>query len=318
MVNYENRHLITVVIPTYNRALTIERAVKSVITQTYKNLEIIIVDDASTDNTCDILNKLEIENNIHIIKHEQNMGGSVARNTGIYAAKGEYIAFLDSDDEWLPNKLSEQMKIIRKDKEVGMVYTNYYLVDQDTNKIMSLYTNKHINNVLYNLLFCNFIGSTSTILVKKDCMMKICGFDANLPSCQDWDIYIRIAHLYKIVGIDEPLIKYYIHNNSITGSQEKSLMGHEIVLNKILEIAENSSIYKNKLNKIKAVHTFNLAHIMLRFDEFEKARKYFIKALLLYPYNFRYFTSVIVSLFGENTYFYIKKYFNILRKLLRE
>jgi glycosyltransferase involved in cell wall biosynthesis len=116
---------VSVIIPTYNRAGLLKRAIQSVLNQIYQDFEIIIVDDASTDNTENVIESFK-EHRIRYIKHESNKGAAVARNTGIKFANENYIAFQDSDDEWLPEKLEKQMEIIEHaSPRVGVVYTGY-------------------------------------------------------------------------------------------------------------------------------------------------------------------------------------------------
>lgn len=126
--------LVSVIIPTYNRANLILQAVKSVLNQTYKNFEIIIVDDGSSDNTEDVINVIH-DNRIRYIKHAINKGASAARNTGIREAKGKYIAFQDSDDHWLPDKLEKQVKRIENTPDhVGAVFGGYWIIGKEMKK----------------------------------------------------------------------------------------------------------------------------------------------------------------------------------------
>jgi glycosyltransferase involved in cell wall biosynthesis len=120
---------VSVIIPTYNRAHLIGRAIQSVLKQTYQDFEVIVVDDGSIDNTEEVVKKIQ-ENRVYYYKHDKNKGGSAARNTGISLAKGEYIAFQDSDDEWLPEKLEKQIGVFNNQtKNVGVVYTGFYRIE---------------------------------------------------------------------------------------------------------------------------------------------------------------------------------------------
>lgn len=135
---------VSVIIPTYNRAHLVGRAIQSVLNQTYKDFELIIVDDGSTDNTEDIIKKYQKKDErIKYIRRKKNKGGSVARNTGINAAIGEYIAFLDSDDEWLTEKLERQMKVFKStSSEVGVVYSGFFRINDRRNEIESIFNPK--------------------------------------------------------------------------------------------------------------------------------------------------------------------------------
>ncbi|TAK34595.1 MAG: glycosyltransferase family 2 protein, partial [Saprospiraceae bacterium] len=122
---------VSVIIPTYNRAKTIERAIDSVLNQTFSDLELIVVDDCSTDFTVDVIKQYTDERLIYI-RHENNRGEGGARNTGIRNSRAKYIAFLDSDDEWFPNKLEKQMPVIQEsDSKVGIVYSHYIMQYED-------------------------------------------------------------------------------------------------------------------------------------------------------------------------------------------
>src|SRR5688572_2235335 len=127
---------VSVIIPTHNRAESVFNAVTSVIKQTLEDIEIIVVDDASNDNTAEALARLR-DKRIRFIRHEMNKGGAAARNTGILNCKSDYIAFLDDDDEWLPEKLAKQMAVLlASPPEVGCVYTGYFDVERSTKRVI--------------------------------------------------------------------------------------------------------------------------------------------------------------------------------------
>lgn len=122
----ENKPTVSIIIPTYNRSQLIARAVKSVLNQTYQNFELIIIDDGSTDNTRELVTSFNDER-IRYIRHEENKGEAAARNTGLKAARCDYIAYQDSDDEWLPEKLARQIELLQDaSPEVGVIYTGFW------------------------------------------------------------------------------------------------------------------------------------------------------------------------------------------------
>ena len=127
---------VSVVIPTHNRANLVGRAIQSVLDQTYRDFELIVVDDASTDGTEEVTKALN-DNRIRYIHHMMNRGASGARNTGIENANGEYIAFLNDDDEWLPEYLDQMISFLEaKDRSIGLVYCPFYRIDPDTNEVL--------------------------------------------------------------------------------------------------------------------------------------------------------------------------------------
>lgn len=225
--------LISVIIPTYNRAKTIIRAIESALKQTYTNMEIIIVDDASGDNTGEIVKGIE-DSRIKYIKHETNKGGAAARNTGIDEAKGEYVAFLDSDDVWLPEKIEKQVKLFeRSDPKIGVIYTGFYRTDED-DRITEHVTPSKKGDLYNRLLEGNFIGTTSVIMAKRECLKQVGGFNASLPSCQDWDLYIRLSKVCHYDYILDPLVRFFCGegHNKITSNKQWVILGHKYIFDK--------------------------------------------------------------------------------------
>ena len=199
--------LVSVIIPTYNRANSLLRAVGSVLKQTYTNFELIIIDDGSTDNTEEVIRKFE-DNRIVFIKHEFNRGGSYARNTGVKASNGGCIAFLDSDDEWVPHKLEKQINLIQiRNDEYGLIYSGFYVINKQS-QIIRTFIPSERGDIFRKLLIKNSIGTLSSVLVKSKYLNQVVGFDDNLESCQDWDFYLRLSKICKIDFIRESLVKY--------------------------------------------------------------------------------------------------------------
>ena len=166
MVNIENP-LISVIIPTYNRKRLVERAAKSVLAQMYKNIECIVVDDCSTDETVTLLKELSLKDSrLIVISHTANRHVSAARNTGLAAANGELIAFLDDDDAWLPNKLDKQVAcILSLPDTFGLVYCWFDMYSG--NNIVGTRRPKLRGDVFNNLLLSQPLGNASTLLVRK-------------------------------------------------------------------------------------------------------------------------------------------------------
>lgn len=197
---------ISVIIPTYNRAEKVVRAIDSVLRQTYKDFEIIVFDDGSTDNTEEVIGAIT-DKRLVFIPGKINRGAGAARNEGVKHAKGKYIAFLDSDDEWLPEKLEKQLEYIKCHPEVGMVYGKMHVIDSERE---GDFPNAGIEgelegNIYLWLLRRNTIGAP-TMFIKKECFDAIGGFDESLKCLEDWEFSVRFAKEYRIGYIDEPLI----------------------------------------------------------------------------------------------------------------
>ncbi|MEA1956217.1 MAG: glycosyltransferase family 2 protein [Campylobacterota bacterium] len=222
-VNIDNKEvLISVVIPLYNARKYILETVESVLNQTYENLEIIIVDDCSTDDSIEIVKKIQKQDKrVKLVESETNFGGPARpRNIGIENSNGEYIAFLDADDVWLPEKLEKQLNFLLINR-CDIVHTKAYMIDIESEMIGKFKNQKIYNKLKYFfndltiLYFSNFIN-INTVLMKKDISLKF-KEDKNLIALEDWMFWIE--NLYngkKILLLDDFLINYRFDINSIS------------------------------------------------------------------------------------------------------
>src|SRR5437773_120388 len=187
--------LVTVVIPTFNRAHCVGRAIASVVDQTYPHLEIIVVDDGSTDDTRSMLDSFGGERPLRVVRLARNAGAPTARNEGIRVACGVYVAFLDSDDTWYPHKIERQLATLRRQGSAcGAGYTLLEYLDQDERP--SWVTRAvEVGDQRAALMTYNFVGSTSSILARRELLVAAGGFTPSLRSCQDWDLWCRLAEM---------------------------------------------------------------------------------------------------------------------------
>jgi len=211
---------VSVIIPTKNRSHCIERTLKSVYNQSIKNIEIIIIDDASTDNTSDIINRHQNREKISIryIKNEISAGGAVARNQGAELAKGKYISFLDSDDEWLPNHLSVGIKLLETNKSDG-VYGAFYTQNKGGELSANNIKEKPFDMNMADYIFSG-IGDTrtSTFIFQSKCFKAVM-FDEKQHKHQDWDLAIRFEKQFKLtINKERTVILHYDSNNRMSGS----------------------------------------------------------------------------------------------------
>lgn len=230
-----NKPFISVIIPCYNASLFLNQAIESVLNQTYKNFEVIIVNDGSTDNTEEII-KAYRDNRVIYLKQETNKGPSAARNTGLKYAKGEYIAFLDADDIWMLNKLEKQVDYVLKNK-VDIVTTNGYILESKTNKSKIAYSKNpihHKKSIFKVLIKHNFIFP-STVLIKKETLQKAGFFDENLQSSEDYYLWLNIAFQGGTFAfIDEPLFFYRKHPRQLSKKLYTMYKTRLTVLNKLV------------------------------------------------------------------------------------
>lgn len=204
---------ISVIIPTYNRETFIARTIESVLAQEFKDFEILVIDDGSTDHTKDIVSKYS---GCVRYLYQQNLGPSAGRNLGILNAKGEYVAFCDSDDRFLPKKLQKQMEFIEKHPACHFFYTWYYQMNQkgEMNRIRKPSHCESREHLQYCLYTRRFTIRTSTVLVKKSCFDKAGLFNERFWYSQDWDMWLRLAAYYQGACLKEPLTEYWLHDGN--------------------------------------------------------------------------------------------------------
>jgi glycosyltransferase involved in cell wall biosynthesis len=286
---------VSIVIPTYNRASFLKRSIGSVLIQTFNDFEVIVVDDASEDNTEEIVNSF-YDTRIRYIRHNTNLGGSVARNTGISVARGRYIAFQDSDDEWLIEKLDKQVRVMDAcGEEIGAVYAGFLKWDgQKADYSPQPKIKIREGDISHQILEGNFVG-TPTLLVRSECLQRIGGFDEALERFQDWDLVIRMAMITRFRLVDEPLVMAYDTVGSITGNKEVSARAREIILNK------NYGILK-KNPGILARHYCNIGHLNSLYDSTSLGVLWFWRAIKTKPMAARAWVGLVLSLFGKSTY----------------
>ncbi|HBU69105.1 MAG TPA: glycosyltransferase family 2 protein [Elusimicrobia bacterium] len=232
--------LVTAVIPTYNHGKCVCDAIESVLRQSYGNVEVIVVDDGSADGTKEALGKYG--GKIKYI-YQNNRGLSAARNMGIRESKAEYVAFLDADDMWLPEKLERQMKYF-DDLNIGLVGCGYINFDDDGNIIRTARGNqfKNSKDLAERLIIRNVIsGSGSGVVARRECFKKAGMFDESLTASEDWDMWLRISMEYGVAIIEEPLTKIRITGNSMSseGNAERMLRNALAVLGKVFKDNKN-------------------------------------------------------------------------------
>ncbi|MDY6950923.1 MAG: glycosyltransferase [Thermodesulfobacteriota bacterium] len=239
--------LVSVIIATHNRAEFIAETVESAIGQTYRRIEIIVVDDGSTDDTRQVLKKYE--NKIKYI-YQDRAERSKARNRGFRYSQGEYIAFLDSDDIWLPQKIEKQVKVLNERQDVGLVYVDVQFIDAkgephsggarwDTRKRDVLYEDLMTNNIV--------TGTTSSAMIRRSCLDKVGLFDETMNTCEDLDLYRRISEYYPFHAIASPLVRFRVHDTNTQRNASAMARGWETIVKKIsAETPSRFDYYKNE------------------------------------------------------------------------
>ena len=285
---------VSVIIPTHNRARLLPRAARSVLDQTFRELELIVVDDASSDETRQVVAELN-DPRVRYIRHDQNLGAPAARNTGIEAAKGRYIAFQDSDDEWLPEKLEKQMEVLKAGSDANVVYCSMLLEQAgSTITIPGPGITVVQGDVLSQLLAGNFV-STQTLLLRRECLEKVGGFDTRLPRFQDWELVIRLAEAYQFRFVNETLVRAYETPGNISSDDAAGARAMEIIL-------EKHRPYFNKYPAALARHLFFLGNIACLEGSIRDGRSYLFNAVKLRPLRWKAWTALALALLGPRVY----------------
>jgi glycosyltransferase involved in cell wall biosynthesis len=294
-VNLANSPLVSVVLPTYNRAHLLRRAIQSILSQTYQNFEVIVVDDCSRDNTEEVVKRF-CDERIRYVRNKERKGAPFSRNVGIKVARGEYVAFQDSDDEWLPKKLEKQVDVFKNSpKEVGAVYTSFWWIGEGRKVRVPQSNYRRSGEDIHGILLeTNFI-TTSAAMVKKECFEKAGLFDETLPRLQDWDLWIRISIYYRFKHIDEPLVIRYLQPDSISRNIDAHIQAQKLILEKYFEEI-------SKKPKILGKHYYEIGTLLCLNGNIQEGKSYFLKAVKTYPFNMKLLFSTALSLLGQEAY----------------
>lgn len=279
--------IVSVIITTYCRPVQmLMRALNSARNQTYQNLEIIIVDDSPEDyserkDVSQFVLSLN-DNRIKYIAHEKNSGACVARNTGLAAANGKYIAFLDDDDEWLEDKISEQVSVIEEcDDQTALVYCNTCRISDSSEQWINEERELLAGYVYEKLILSNFIGSTSFPLIKTEVLRQIGGFDPLMKSAQDYDVWLRISQKYKVAYTEKVLAVYHTHQGEcITVNPKNKISGLERLHEKNIDyIKTNANAYWYRTIKIAPFYAAD--------NQMGKAIGCWFQAVMKKPFRFK-------------------------------
>ncbi|MBU2541424.1 MAG: glycosyltransferase family 2 protein [Candidatus Omnitrophica bacterium] len=274
------RLLISVIIITYNRSFVIKRAIESVLKQTYKDLEIILIDDASSDNTHEIISSIT-DDRVKLVRHDKNKGVAVSRNTGLKNSKGEFITFLDDDDEWLPEKLQTQLDLFKKlNSDVGLIYTNGFSEDEGR-----IFITERINSkVIYDPSKDKFfplrvlITPPSSWMLPMEVIKRIGYFDeAMYNNWDDGDYFVRIARKYKIYFLNKNLVTWHILKSHVNMVTPELIKGKEVFLKKNFELLKKDKGYLFRFYR-------TMGKDSLKLDK-KRARYYLLKALCLRTFD---------------------------------
>ena len=281
---------VSVIIPLYNREDFIAQAVQSVLDQTYKNIELIVVDDGSTDSSREVLKKFG--GKIRILEHlgHVNKGQSAAINLGLRFSEGKYVAILDSDDLFAPEKIQFQIEFLGKNPDIGVVYTNGQAINEEGKFLYQIYDRSHnVPEGPEAVLLSSWFNVPSNALVERSVFDEVGEFDESMRSAQDHDMAVRLAETTKIGFLPEVLWSYRKHAVSQSGmhAARRWKIGF-----KILEKAKKRYPYASSvIRKRRAVLHFRLGQCYVEEKKYIKSLFHFLLSGLLDPVRALYVVS---------------------------
>ena len=270
---------VSVVITCYNYAEYISQAIDSVLDQTFDGFEIIIVNDGSTDNTEEVIQKY-ISNDCIKYINQANTGQANAKNIGIKNSKGKFIAFLDADDIWEKTKLEKQIPLF-SNKSVGIVYSRMRFVDDNDNNVEREKENKYLTpksgKVTNPLFFDNFVPFSSSI-VRRECFEKCSYFDESIKMGIDWDLWLRISIHYEFEFVNEPLLLYRIgHSGQMSRNLEERQNCSDRIMHRFVQ--NNPGLLPESVIRHAWVYTYcNRGYYYQKID-LKRSNQYYIRAL---------------------------------------
>lgn len=285
--------MISIVLPVHNQPSLLREALQSVQKQSMKDIEVIVVDDGSEPGISHIIK--EFGRWARHIRHEKNQGAAAARNTGIEHANGKFVAFLDADDVWKPTKLEKQLSVFENsDDSVGLVYTGFIQYELDGTE-WKRYPEAR-GSIYIDELERDRIHPTSTVMIRQNILDEVGGFDTDLPSRQDYDLWLRITEHYKIDYVDEILVDKREQPDSISKDFDSRIKGDIAVFEKVKERAAHLDF--DARSRIYSYHH----HVIGRDYESNgnrwKALKHLGFAIVRYPFRSISYAMFIIALFG--------------------
>lgn len=269
--------LVSVVIPTRNRVSMLFRAIESVRAQTLHDWELIVVDDGSEDATAERVTNLgAVDSRIRLHCSSVAAGAAVARNLGASLGRGRYIAFLDDDAEWLPEKLARQMNILEGTPQAGMAYCQLQFHDQH-GRTRLIGSDSAASSKQRRALLQGNVIDTSCALLRRDVFDQVGGFDEALPRLQDWDLWLRLADVTRFLYMPEPLVRGYFTDGSIS-TNGPALVSACRQLSSRLEA--RSDIPRTELGD----WFYTLGHTLMNGGEQKAGRRYLLRSIMLKPW----------------------------------
>ncbi|HEX7003910.1 MAG TPA: glycosyltransferase family A protein [Trueperaceae bacterium] len=298
--------LVSIVLPTFGRPDLLGRAIESVLRQTLGSWELLVVDDndggtREAAETRLVVEAYRDEERLRYIPLGANRGGSRARNVGIVAAQGELIAFIDDDDEWLPEKLARQCsELTRLPPEYGAIYCGYF-VESNATVTPSVVAGKLPRDPFPAILVDNFVGTTSTLLCRRSIFREIGMFDERMPAAQDRELLIRLCRRYRIAAIEGPLVRFHWHEGSRVTKRRESKLEAQVEIN---------SRYADELQRHRSIRSrflLDMGKLQLACGRAEEAAVTFLRSWLCQPLRFAALAYAVLASVDGSFYEWVRR-----------
>ena len=292
---------VSVIVPTYNRLKKLPITINSILNQTFDDFEIIIVNDGEDEISVQKVISEFNDSRIHYLINQRKKGANGARNTGLEQAKGKFIAFLDDDDLWYPQKIQKQLQLFyQSQNKVGLVYSGFEIVSANDPQFSKKIFPQKKGKLLNDIIIGNFIGSP-TPLIRRDILFDAGPFDESLKSSQDWDLWIRIAKITEFDFVNEILAKYTVHGDQISFDFEKKIQSFDHIIKKYSYLFNANKKAFATMNKKTAV-------LYLLNGKIKKCRKRLVRALVIDGLRLDLIVHLIFSFFPKIYRGYVNKY----------
>lgn len=279
---------VAAIIPCYNHGRFLAESIESVLNQTYQDVELVVVNDGSTDETRAVA--ASFGERIRYLEHE-NQGLCASRNKAIEATDSRYLAFLDADDQWHPDKLARQIPLLEADEDVGLVHTDGFVLTEQGmgERILARAEPAGLSGKLFERLLMGNPILGPSVVVRRSCLEKVGLFDEHLGGCGDWDLWLRICRRWKAVYVPEPLLYYRRHASSVSMSED-----HDYMLADSLRVLDKTFNDHTLPASARAVEGRAYSELYFVFGKTSlahgdrlRARSYFSRALKAWPGNTR-------------------------------
>lgn len=283
---------VSVIMPCYNHARYLPEAVESILKQSYGDLELIITDDSSSDNSVDVIERYKrMDRRIISIYNKKNKGASCSRNRAIMASRGNYVSFCDADDIWENDKLEIQMDCMLNNREYAAIHSDSTIINGQGTPTGDLFSSlyqrgKMSGNLFHELCVSNFIN-IQTVLLRRQCVNDVGLFEEDIKYVEDWIYWVKVARNFRFFYIDEPLGRYRIHegstNKNLEGCTKNRIKGYNCILNNFPDIPMKI--------KSRIFYELGINHNALR--EKVDARKYFLESFKMDKSNLKSFIRFV-------------------------